>query len=156
MRVEFHLPDDPERVVAEADWDGFRAVVRAPDEERRAAVERFFRPTPVVLEDPALRPRGSRGETVLQPGSLEWFRAAALTRAMEAGLAARIVPEVAGPGGWDPAAAYRTFRESVDLLLGRNGHPVSADAEQPGDRPTSATLGTAAGPSPAAGPETRN
>jgi hypothetical protein len=126
MRVEFHPSDDPERVVAEAVWDGCRAVVRAPDEER-AAVERFFRPTPVVLEDPALRPLGSRGETVLQPGSLEWFRAAALTRAAEAGLAARIVPEVAGPGGWDPAAAYRTFRQSVDLLLTRSGRPGRAN-----------------------------
>src|SRR5918992_4329488 len=135
MRVEFHPPDDPERVVAEADWDGSRAVVRATDEDRRDAGERFFRPTPVVLEDPALRPRGARGETMLQPGSLEWFRAAALTRAAEAGLAVRIVPEVAGPGGWDPAAAYRTFRESVDLLVGRSGPPVPANAEERGDGP---------------------
>jgi hypothetical protein len=155
MRVEFHPPDEPERVVAEAVWDDSRAVVQAPDEERRAAVERFFRLTPVVLEDPALRPRGSRGETVLQPGSLEWFRAAALTRAAESGLAARIVPEVAGPGGWDPAAAYRTFRESVDLLVGRSGRPGRANAEQRGDAPGPAPeepLGRA----PAAAPEARN
>jgi hypothetical protein len=134
MRVEFHPPDDPEHVVAEAIWDGSRAVVRAPDEDRRAAVERLFRPTPVVLEDPALRPRGSRGEVVLHPGSLEWFRAAAFARASEAGLAARIVPEVVAPGGWDPAAAYRTFRETVEQLLGRSGHPgtdhAAAEPEQ--------------------------
>jgi hypothetical protein len=154
MRVEFHPPDDPERVVAEAVWDGSHAVVRAPDEERRAAVERFFRPTPVVLEDPALRPRGSRGETVLQPGSLEWFRAAALTRAADAGLAARIVPEVAGPGGWDPAAAYRTFRQSVDLLLARSGRAGRANAEQPEGGPAPARE-AAAGRPPAAAPEAR-
>jgi hypothetical protein len=155
MRVEFHPPDDPERVVAEVVWDGSRAVVRTPDEDRRAAVEWFFRPTPVVLEDPALRPRGSRGETVLQPGSLEWFRAAALTRGAEAGLVARIVPEVAGPGGWDPAAAYRTFRQSVDLLLGRSGREGWANAEQPGDRPSPAREASLGRP-PAAAPEARN
>src|SRR5918996_2958334 len=150
MRVEFHPPDDPERVVAEAVWDGSRAVIRAPDEERRASVERFFRPTPVVLEDPALRPQGSRGETVLQPGSLEWFRAAALTRAGDAGLAARIVPEVAGPGGWDPAAAYRTFRQSVDLLLARSGRAGRANAEQAPDGPAPPPGSTPRRPPPAA------
>lgn len=155
MRVEFHPPDDPERVVAEAVWDGSRAVVGAPDEERRSAVERFFRPTPVVLEDPALRPRGSRGETVLQPGSLEWFRAAALTRAAEAGLAARIVPEVSGPGGWDPAAAYRTFRQSVDLLLAGSGRPVGANPESLGDGPGPARAAPP-GRLPVSAPEARN
>jgi hypothetical protein len=155
MRVEFHPPDEPERVVAEAVWDGSRAVVRAPDEERRAAVERFFRFTPVVLEDPALRPRGARGETMLQPGSVEWFRAAALTRAAEAGLAVRIVPEVAGPGGWDPAAAYRTFRESVDLLVGRSGRPVPANAEERGDDPGPAGASPPGRP-PAAAHEARD
>jgi hypothetical protein len=134
MRVEFHPPDEPEHVVAEALWDGSRAVVRSPDEDRRAAVERLFRLAPVVLEDPALRPRGSRGEVVLHPGSLEWFRAAALARAPEAGLAARIVPEVVAPGGWDPAAAYRTFRETVDRLLARTGHPGPDAAAEPEER----------------------
>ena len=35
------------------------------------------------------------------------------------GLSARLVPEVVGQGGWDPAAAYRTFREEMTRLLGR-------------------------------------
>ena len=33
------------------------------------------------------------------------------------GLAVRLVPEARGHGGWDPASAYRTFRQSVDRIL---------------------------------------
>lgn len=121
MRIEFHPPDDGDRVVGAAVWDGRRAVVEADDEEVRAGIERVFRATPVVVDDPSLRPQGSRGEIVLQPGSLAWFRSAGLTRAGEMGLVPRVVPEVAGPGGWDPAAADRPFRESVERTAGLAG-----------------------------------
>jgi hypothetical protein len=38
-----------------------------------------------------------------------------------------------GQGGWDPAAAYRTFREDVARLLQRGIRQPSDDA-QPGER----------------------
>ena len=62
---------------------------------------------------------GARGESVIQPGSIEWFRAAAFDRAEREGFAVRVVPEVTGQGGWDPAAAYRTFREDMTRLIDR-------------------------------------
>ena len=113
MRVELYRPEDPQTVVAVSRWEGGRPIVETDDEDLRPIVARMFRPTPVVVDDPALRYPGTHGESVLQPGSVEWFRAAALVRAPQEGLAARIVPEAAGGGGWDPAAAYRTFRQAV-------------------------------------------
>jgi len=82
-------------------------------------VARIFRPTPVVVDDAAYRSEGTHGEVVVQPGTLEWFRAAALTRAGEAGLVARLVPGEL-EGGWDPAALYRTFEETMDRLARRS------------------------------------
>lgn len=113
MRVEFHRPNEPETVVATADWDGRRVIVTSEDEEARSAVERLFRPTPVVVDDASMRMLGAHGESVVQPGGLDWFRAAALARAGEAGLVARFVPGVAPGAGWDPAANYRRFNEQV-------------------------------------------
>jgi hypothetical protein len=52
---------------------------------------------------------------LLQPGSLEWFRAALLARVPALGLSVRFVPGIV-EGGWDPAAQYRTFEEQVDRL----------------------------------------
>jgi hypothetical protein len=139
MRVEFHRPGDPEEIVGTARWDGRRAHVEADDEGMRESIARVFRLSPVVVEDPSLRPMGTRGETVLQPGSVEWFRAAALSRAAEAGLVARVVPEVSGQGGWDPASAYRTFRETVQRIVTRPEREGPAEP-QPGEaRPADAT-----------------
>jgi TPP-dependent pyruvate/acetoin dehydrogenase alpha subunit len=53
---------------------------------------------------------------VIQPGSLEWFRAAAQVRAAEAGLVARMVPGVSR-GGYDPAAGYRSFDQAIERLV---------------------------------------
>ena len=112
MKITFHEPDTPD-VVATATWDGRRAVIEAEDASIRDAVRRFFRPVPVVVDDAAYRTLSAHGESVLQPGTPEWFRAAAIARAPEAGFAARVVPEAEAGAGWDPAANYRTFRDQV-------------------------------------------
>ncbi len=115
LRIEFHRPGGPEEAVGAAAWDGRRVVVEAGDEEVRSALERVFRPVPVVTDDGAHRPPGTSGEVVLEPGTLEWFRQAAVTRGPEVGLVARVVRPVV-EGGWDPAAQYRRFREQVRRL----------------------------------------
>jgi hypothetical protein len=114
VRAELYRPDAPDAVVAVATWAGRQARLDVKD----AAVpglDRILRPTPVVIDDPALRHLGTSGPVVLQPGGLEWFRAALLTRATELGLAVRFVPEVV-EGGFDPAAQYRSFEEQVQRL----------------------------------------
>ena len=56
---------------------------------------------------------------MIQPGSLEWFRAVANGRATtESGLSARFVPGVEA-GGFDPAAGYRRFDEQLERLDAR-------------------------------------
>lgn len=113
MRAELYRPAEPLRVVAVARWSGSGASIEVI--EPVEGLDRILRPTPVVASDPALLPRGAHGEAVLQPGSLEWFRAALLTRAPSLGLAVRfVVDEVRN--GWDPAANYRTFDEQVGRL----------------------------------------
>jgi hypothetical protein len=114
LRAELYRPDEPEPVLAAATWssDGASIDVIEPGVE---GLDRILRPTPVVLTDPALLPRGAHGEAVLQPGSLEWFRAALLTRAPPLGLAVRFVVDDVS-NGWDPAANYRGFREQVRRL----------------------------------------
>lgn len=111
IRAELYRPDDPETVVAVATWTnaGARldAIDAAPD-----GVDALFRPTPVVVDDASLRRLGSHGEVVLEPGSLEWFRAALLVRAEPMGLAVRFVTDEIR-GGWDPAAHDRTFEEQA-------------------------------------------
>ena len=116
MRVEFFRPNAPDDVIGRGLWDGKRALVEAEDDEVRAKLERVFRITPVVVNDASTRMLGASGESVFQPGSLEWFRAAALTRAGEGELAARIVPDLRPGTGWDPAADYRTFRNEIRRL----------------------------------------
>jgi hypothetical protein len=92
--------------------------VQADDPEVEAAVLRIFRPTPVLARHAADRTKGASGPSVIQPGSLEWFRAAALNRAPAEGLAVRFaVPGITG--GWDPAATYRPFGEQVRRLDAR-------------------------------------
>lgn len=113
MRAEFHRPDEPETVVATADWDGRGAIVASEHEEVRAALGKVFRSSPVVVDDASMRMLGAHGESVVQPGALDWFRAAALVRASEVGLVARLVPGVPPGAGWDPAANYRHFDEQV-------------------------------------------
>jgi hypothetical protein len=116
VRVEFFRPNAPDDVVGRARWDGKRAVVETDDDEVRPKLERVFRITPIVVNDASTRMLGASGESVFQPGSLEWFRAAALTRAGEAELAARIIPDLRPGTGWDPAADYRTFRNEIRRL----------------------------------------
>ena len=119
MRAEFRRRDDGSDVVATAAWDGRGVLIDVTDPGARGALERIFRPTPVVVDDASLRPLGARGEVMIQPGNLEWFREAAFARAGQEGLAVKLVPEVAGQGGWDPAGAYRTFGEDMERLIGR-------------------------------------
>ena len=115
MRAELHPADDPERVVAVATWDGREAVLQVLDPDVAGSLSGLFRPTPVVVDDGAHRRLGTHGAVLIEPGTLEWFRAAVAQRAAEAGFVARIVPGVS-EGGWDPAAQYRTFGESIERL----------------------------------------
>ena len=113
MRAEVYRPEDPEEIVAVASWVDGRSSI-----ETRGSVpglDRLLRPTPVVTDDASLRPPGTSGEVLLEPGSASWFRAALTTRAPELGLAVRFVAERI-TGGWDPAAAYTTFEEQVGRL----------------------------------------
>lgn len=139
LRIEFHHPPEPTEApaqqpppgptppppplppaVASATWLGDRVVVDADDPTLKASIERAFRPIPVVVDDPSLRSPGTSGESVLHPGDLEWFRAAAHVRVpAETGLVARSVPGVT-VGGYDPAANYRRFSEQIDRLESRS------------------------------------
>ncbi|HXF56840.1 MAG TPA: hypothetical protein VNO34_04575 [Actinomycetota bacterium] len=114
MRAQFVRPEEPDRVVGEARWDGAKVEVRAEDEASLAALRRVFRPVPVVVDDPSLRSFGTSGPVVLQPGSLQWFRAAAEVRGRAEGLAARLLPDAPDGMGWDPAGTYRTFWGAVE------------------------------------------
>jgi len=114
ISVEFHRPGDPETVVGTATWDGSRASVESGDDEVAKVLWRIFRATPVLVDDGAFRRMGTHGEVLIQPGSLEWFRAAAQVRAAEAGLVARVVSGVRG--GYDPASGYRPFDEAIERL----------------------------------------
>lgn len=109
-------PPPPPPAVATATWLDERVVVEADDPAVKASIERAFRPTPVVVDDPSLRSAGTHGEQMLQPGDLAWFRAVAQFRvAAETGLVARSVPGVTR-GGYDPAANYRRFSEQIERL----------------------------------------
>ena len=115
MNVEFHPADDPETVVATVAWDG-SVRISCEDEAVRSQLERAYRSTPVVTDDSSYRRLGTSGEVVIQPGDLEWFRAASQVRApAETGLVARLVPGIR-EGGFDPAAGYRSFEDSIERL----------------------------------------
>ena len=118
MRAELYRPapaeGEPETLVAVATWTDGGASVDVRDSSA-AGVEDVARPTPVAVDDPSLRQRGTRGDVLLQPGDREWFIAAVRTRAEALGLSVRFVSH-AGPGGWDPASQYRTFEEQVEKL----------------------------------------
>ena len=129
MRIEFARPsetDDDQPLQATAPvgtavWTGEGADLQAADDDTRAALGRIFRPTPVATADGSYRRLGTHGDSVLQPGTLEWFRAAAFTRAPREGLVARMVPAVRDGAGWDPAAQYRTFEDAVERLESPRG-----------------------------------
>jgi len=114
VRAELYRPDAPNAVVAVATWDGRQARLDGKDASV-PGLDRIFRPTPIAIDDPALRHPGTSGPVVLQPGDLEWFRAVLLTRAPELGLAVRFVSG-AVVGGFDPASQYRSFEEQVERL----------------------------------------
>jgi hypothetical protein len=114
IRAELSRQGDPETVVAVATWDGTSPHVELTGDEV-AGIDSLFRATPVVVEDASLRRLGSHGVVVLQPGSLEWFRAALQVRAPELGLAVRFVTDRI-ENGWDPAANYRTFEQQARRL----------------------------------------
>jgi len=118
MRAQLYRSDAPDEIVAVAVWDGVDARIE-PTADASGGLEGLLRRTAVVVEDPSLRRQGTHGETVLQPGTVEWFRAALLTRCEALGLAVRFVPSVPA-GGWDPAAQYRTFEEQVARLTSRD------------------------------------
>jgi hypothetical protein len=106
----------PATLVATATWTDGEPVVESDDDELRSALERAFRRTPVITDDASYRRQGTHGEVMVPPGDLEWFRAAAFVRApAEAGIDARLVPGVT-EGGYDPAAGYRTFQDSIERL----------------------------------------
>ena len=122
MRAEFSRPEAPEDVVAIAAWDADTVRFDTGEPELEAALGRVFRATPVVVDDPALRSAGTSGPSTLEPGGLAWFVEAALTRAGPEGLLVRLVSTEPGMG-WDPAGAYRTFRQSVDRVAGAPAAP---------------------------------
>lgn len=116
MLAEFFKPDAPDKVVGRVVWDGRRAVVLddGTEPDVTEALTCVFRPVPVVVDDPSLRSAGSGGPAMLEPGDLQWFMAAARSRAGAEGMAARLVATGARGFGWDPAGAYRTFAEAVE------------------------------------------
>lgn len=114
MKAELYRTDDPATVVAVATWSRGVANLEATGDPIEG-IDRLLRRIPVVVRDASLLPPGSHGETLLQPDSLEWFRAALLTRAEPLGLGVRFVAEDVR-NGWDPASNYRTFAEQASRL----------------------------------------
>lgn len=114
IRAELYRRDEPEQVVAVATWRDGSGRIEATAETIEG-LDSVLRPTPVVVDDAALRPLGTHGDVALSPGSPTWFRAALLTRAASLGLSVRFVAEDVR-NGWDPAANYRTFEEQARRL----------------------------------------
>jgi len=113
VRAELARPDAPDEVVGKATWDGRTVRIEASNPDEEQAIRRIFRSTPVVVDDASLRGPGATGPSVLEPGDLQWFIAAARTRAQKEGLTVRLVATDGDGMGWDPAVAYRSFREAV-------------------------------------------
>jgi hypothetical protein len=113
VRAELSRADDPQ-VVAVATWSNGHASLDVLDPSVEG-LDGLLRPTPVVVDDPSLRGPGTSGESLLEPGSLGWFRAALAARAEPLDLRVRFVTtEIVG--GWDPAGNYRRFDEQVERL----------------------------------------
>jgi hypothetical protein len=116
VKIELHPPDQPDAVVASVSWIDGQPILDTDDGALRATLEKVFRRTPVVIDDPSYRRMGTSGAVLIQPGDLEWFRAVAQTRIpAETGFSARFVPGVT-EGGFDPAAGYRTFEDQIERL----------------------------------------
>jgi hypothetical protein len=121
MKVEYHREDDPDAVVATAVWEGGEVAIATEDETVAAQLATAYRHTPVVADDGSYRRKGTTGVVVVQPGDLEWFRAASQVRgAALTGLVARLVPGVT-EGGFDPAAGYRSFEAQIERLSSPRG-----------------------------------
>ena len=114
MLAEFYKEKAPDDVLGRATWDASGARIDTEDESVRSSLARIFRPLPVVVDDPSLRSYGTSGPVQLTPGSLQWFRAAAEGRAADEGFRVRLVPQLRGSMGWDPAGAYRTFDKQIE------------------------------------------
>lgn len=114
MRAELYRPDSPDDVVAVATWADGRASIEVLDPSV-GSLDALIRPTPMVVDDASLRQLGTHGEVLLEPGSFDWFRSALVTRGEAVGLHVRFVADEI-VGGWDPAAAYRSFDEEVERL----------------------------------------
>jgi len=114
VRAELYRPDAPETPVAVATWSDGRAALEVLDASI-PELGSLLKAIPVVVDDPSLRRPGTSGASLLEPGSSEWFRAALLERSESLGLKVRFVAEEI-IGGWDPAAAYRTFDEEIERL----------------------------------------
>jgi hypothetical protein len=118
MKAELYRPapaeGEPETVVAVATWRGGTTSVEVVDASV-PGLEAVVRPTPVAVDDPALRSQGTHGPVLLWPGDLQWFIAAVRARAEALGLSVRFVVQ-GGRGGWDPASQYRTFEQQVETL----------------------------------------
>jgi hypothetical protein len=127
VRAEFFEPDAPDEVLGAAEWTGAGIEVDAQGSARET-IARIFRRIPVIVDDPAIRSAGTSGPTVLPPGTLVWFNAAARVRAEEEGLRVRFVPKTANAMGWDPAGAYRPFAQAVERMAGM-GEARSSPAE---------------------------
>jgi hypothetical protein len=121
VRADFYRPELPEQVLGRALWRPSGVDVEAEDPAVRSSLQRIFRPAHVVVDDPALRSFGTSGPIVLQPGSLRWFHEAALARAPEEGLAARLVPEGEAAVDYDPAGLYRPFNEQWERVAALQG-----------------------------------
>jgi hypothetical protein len=122
MKAEFFRPEQPDEVVAVAEWDGRTVRIDADDERIRDRLNWMFRQSPVVIG------RGTGKERAIEPGDLEWFQAAATERAEEARLEVRLVVS-APPGGWDPAGTYRPMRV---WLSRRHGGAAPSPGLEPG------------------------
>jgi hypothetical protein len=114
VEAEFYREDAPDQIVGRAVWDGRGIRLNADDDTIRETLTRIFRPVPVVIEDPSLRSYGTSGPVQLAPGSLQWFRAAAESRAEGHGVRVRFVAGTQPVPGWDPAGAYRTFNQQIE------------------------------------------
>ena len=159
MRAEFFRPDSPDRAVGEAIWNGTGVDVTSEQQEVLVALRRIFRPVPVAIDDPALLPPGSSGPTVLQPGALNWFMAAARARSKQEGLGVRLHAPVQGAMGWDPAGVYRPFNEQIERKVrtaaARPDGAQAGEVRAEGESGPSAAGTEAAKPAPgqsAAGP----
>ena len=118
MRAEVYRREDPETVVAVATWSAGAMDLDVRDASLKG-LDGLLRPTAVVVEDASLRQLGTHGASLLQPGSLEWFRAALWSRTDPLGLAVRFVTEEVR-GGWDPASNYRTFADQASRIASSN------------------------------------